>query len=320
MAEMLIGAMMGIGLQLFADKSVTKQYGGDKKGRSSKDVKKSSEDTKMTVYNKRRTERLVIVPNAFEHVILNMTKMNINDDVTKFFVNVHDALLTMKITPDFCCDQKGKLFDVLEEGIGLLETREQRQQVMNLARQWRLVKCEEEFSDWRKFCDTWKLNLMEIETMKAKSRLALQQKKNENTLEIRQKLKTSLITVALRIKYQLLAAGIAAVGVRLALNIIPKYFGYMKGLEIKCETTKTGWNDWWKNDTEKSNSWICQNSGSGWLANVFASSILEFLKVIGKVGEAGENVTSDLSNTIALIVFVMAFLLTIVFGEKERLK
>lgn len=311
MAEILIGAMIGIGVQLFADKSVTKQYGGNKKGLSSKDVRKSSEDIQIIKYDEGTNKNVLrVIPNAFERVILKMTKMDMDQKVIKFFTTIHDVLLTMKITPELCCDQKGKLFDVLEDGIALLKRREDRHLVIQLAKQWRKRKCEEEFKDWKSFCDKWKLNrmklqtakaenTMKLQTAKAKSNLVVQQQKEVRSIKLLYSIKRGVWKMSARLVEKLMYAGISGGAAKLVLGIIPSYLGSIG----RCEKTIHGW---FGSNTIQEDSWMCEHRESDDVAGIFASLMYT---ILNKIGTSTETLASDISDSIAWLIFMLVFII-----------
>jgi len=276
----------------------------------------------MTLYNSKGKD-ILIQPDAFENTIIEMTKMKIDPQVRNFFRRLHDVLLKIKITPEFCCSQKGELFDVLQEGIDILDERDHKQKIMDLAEEWRKHKCEENITDWTQFCNKWwltrievektqQLNQIEIENIKEKNDLTLQNTQEENSIELRKKVRTRIIDVSSDIGSSLVKAGIASGAVRTALNIIPNYAGYLRDLNMNCEIHTKGW---FSSTTTQSDAWICQTKGTGWIANVFASTILQVLNTIGK---GTEQITGDISNSIALLIFFAVFVLTIVYPIKWK--
>ena len=296
-SDILFGALVGMGLQLISDESVTKQQGGEPK-----QPPKKVKDKKVTTYERQLHPHDLIVPQAFERVILILTKMGIDTKVKTFFTKIHDVLLTIKITPEFCCEQKGELFDLLDDGIKLLK-REHRHRVMQLAKQWRIQKCEEEFSDWKSFCDAWKLNTMALQTAKAKSDFAVQQKKDERSIELRHSIKRSIWKMTESIGEKLIISGISSYAAREVLDIIPRYLGSIG----RCETTTHGW---FGSNTIQEDSWMCEHRGSDDVAGIFASVMYTILNTIGT---QTETLTSDLRDAIAMLIFLLVFLITIIF-------
>jgi hypothetical protein len=298
MTDIVFGGFVALCLQLLSDTSISQQKGGD-----------PSKDTQITKYDEgTHNDVLMVIPNAFERVILTMTKMDVDTKVITFFTTIHDVLLTIKITPELCCDQKGKLFDVLEDGIKLLKTRKDRHQIMQLARQWRKRKCEEEFSDWKSFCDAWKLNTMALQTAKAKSDFVVQQKKDERSIELRHTIKRSIWKMTESIGEKLIFAGISSHAARKVLDIIPRYLGAIG----RCETTTHGW---FGSNTIQEDSWMCEHRGSNDVAGIFASAMYTILNTIGT---KTETLTSDLRDAIAMLIFLLVFVITIIFRSGRK--
>lgn len=298
MADIVFGGFVALCLQLLSDTSISQQKGGD-----------PSKDTQITKYDEgTHNDVLMVIPNAFERVILTMTKMDMDKKVITFFTTIHDVLLTIKITPELCCDQKGKLFDVLENGIALLKTREHRHRVMQLAKQWRIQKCEEEFSDWKSFCDAWKLNTMALQTAKSKSDFAVQQKKDERSIELRHSIKMSIWKMTESIGEKLVYAGISSYAAREVLDIIPSYLGSIG----RCEKTTHGW---FGSNTIQEDSWMCEHRGSDDVAGIFASAMYTILNTIGT---KTETLTSDISDSIAMFIFLLVFVITIIYGTGRK--
>lgn len=283
-----------MGLQLISDESVTKQQGGEPKH-----PPKKVKDKKVTTYERQVHPHDLIVPQAFERVILILTKMGIDTKVKTIFTKIHDVLLTIKITPEFCCEQKGDLFDLLYDGIKLLK-REDRHLVMQLAEQWRIKKCKKEFNDWKSFCDAWKLKMMELQTAKAKSDFVVQQKKDELSIKLSHNIKMSIWNLTENIGRKLIISGIAWYAVRKILDPIPRYLGAIG----RCEKTTHGW---FSSKTIQEDSWICNNRRGHDVAGIFASAMYTILHTIG---ENAETVTSDLREAIAMIMFLLVFILT----------
>lgn len=278
-----------------------------------------SEDTQITNYDKGTHKNVSMVIPPFEHVILEMTKKDLDKKVITFFTTIHDVLLTIKITPELCCDQKGKLFDVLEDGIALLKTRKDRHLVMHLAKLWRKQKCEEEFSDWKSFCDKWKLNTMklqtakakntmELQTAKAKSNIVVQQKKGKRSIELLYSIKGGVWKVSERLVEKLMYAGISAKAAKLVLGIIPSYLGSIG----RCEKTTHGW---FGSNTIQEDSWMCEHRESDDVAGIFASLMY---KILNKIGTSTERLTSDLSDSIAMLIFLLVFVISIIYPPGRK--